>query len=100
MHYILMHLPTAQIVASGWYIEEVEDFLELNFFYEDPTTQEIMSKPYELGDVEYVTLNKDTNERIGEPYFLIKLNKCEFEVMEVEYGSKTASFATGSGDYH
>ena len=83
MHYALLHLPTATHVFTGWYIEEVENFLKTSFFYKDPTTQEIMSKPYELGDVEYVTLNEDTKEIIGDSYFLIKLNECEFEIVEV-----------------
>ena len=83
MTYKLIHLPTAQVVFTGWYIEEVENFLELNFFYEDPTTEDITSSLYELGDVEYVTFDTTTHKPIGEPYWLINLNKCEFEIVEV-----------------
>ena len=81
MFYSLIHLPTAQEVYSGWYIEEVENFLAQNFFYKDPTDDSISFDLYEKGDVEMCMYDTES-KRIIRGYFLIPLNKCEFEVVE------------------
>ena len=82
MHYALLHLPTAAHVFTGWYIEEVENFFDRNFFYIDPTDHTISYDMYEKGDLEMVIFDPVNNRTIS-CYWLVPLNKCEFDIVEV-----------------
>ena len=78
----LIHLPTAQVVNRDQFKEAIEDFLELNFFYEDPTDHTISYDMYEKGDLEMVIFDPVNNKTIS-CYWLVPLNKCEFDIVEV-----------------
>ena len=83
----LIHLPTSTVVSYDQFKETMEDILESCFFYEDPTDHSISYDMYENGDLEMVHLDPWTHQVIHE-YWLISLNKCEFEIVEFELCGK------------
>ena len=77
----LIHLPTSTDVSCDQFKETMEDILESCFFYEDPTDHSISYDMYEKGELEMVHFDTSTGKIIHE-YWLIPLNKCEFEIVE------------------